>query len=60
MSPVVLTLLLLALLSLAVTLAAHAAAHRLLSRKPGRGSEPPPWHPPVSVLKPLKQVTLLT
>lgn len=56
MNQVVLTLLLFALLSLAVTLAAHAAAYRLLSRKPGRGSEPPPWHPPVSVLKPLKGV----
>lgn len=56
MNPVVPTLLLVALVSLAVTLAAHAAAYRLLSRKPGRGSEPPPWHPPVSVLKPLKGV----
>lgn len=56
MNPLVTTLLLFALLSLAVTLAAHAAAYRLLSRQPGRGSEPPPWHPPVSVLKPLKGV----
>ncbi len=50
------SLLLFALLALAVTLAAHAAAYRLLARKPGRGSEPPPWHPPVSVLRPLRGV----
>jgi ceramide glucosyltransferase len=50
------TLLLLALLALAVTLAANAAALRLLARRPGRGSEPPPWRPPVSVLKPLRGV----
>jgi ceramide glucosyltransferase len=56
MNSLALTLLLLALLALAVTLAASAAALRLLARKPGRGSEPPPWRPPVSVLKPLRGV----
>lgn len=56
MDSVATALLLLALVALAVTLAAGAAALHLLSRRPGRGSEPPPWRPPVSVLKPLKGV----
>jgi len=49
-------LLLLALVALALTLAADMAALRLLARTPGRGSEPPPRRPPVSVLKPLRGV----
>lgn len=56
MNLLALTLLALALLSLAATLAVQAAALRLLAREPGRGSEPPPRRPPVSVLKPLKGV----
>lgn len=56
MDVIALTSLLLGLTSLAVTLTANAAALRLLHRQPGRGSDPPPRHPPVSILEPLEGI----